>query len=914
MVKKQDEKNAADADVTKAQSALDDANAKLDAAKKDAENNAEAISNAQTQLDAANKALSDAQAKQETATGTLTDATSAEKAASDAYTKAQDALATAQSKADEAKAAADAAQQAYDAALAGHGTHSTPFDETDAGKAAAQAVTDAQTAVDQANSTLASAKNTLDAANAALAKALAGTDVTQAMIDAIDSDDTLANSSYGFFEWLNNIAGDSNKNALALKFLTDSSWTGNETRNGSTVGTFLSYTHIGQEDDATSLTNLGNAIKLVAASNQYRANDNILTGRQPLKVSTLLMALAEINANWNGRDSSQASGHANQTGENTTLTAYGENQAAIGSTGKFYSQWTEYGYDASDGDDYGTDDGTVDWDTPYDAWYLGERYNYIHQNVLKDTNDTTKYHAFNNGVTGHYLNLMGWVHGGITGVAVSQYYDGTWYHSNAMQEFSFETAKVYNPNDPTGSGTVSGADLGVYDVDEFQKLYDQYVAALAARTATKQAQADVDTAQKAYDAANTAAQDAQSKLIAAQSAYDAAKSEYDSAIAAQNIDTAKAKLDAANDALATAQSELTAAQSDAATAKDALDKADATLTAAQQAKDAADAVVTSKQADVDAANAKLASIKGGTEVADAQKEVDSAQAALADAKKAASNADDALKAAQKTAEDAKAQLEDAQAKLAEANAKAADAKQKALLADANWQAAESAYQDLKSRVDARDSAKSALDQAEAALKQAEADLAAARAALPDLQTQAKQYEDVANIIAQLPNSDEYLANPELLLDRSDTLQEYGKTEGLTDATKSSIERFCKLLNDAYALATEAKSLEPTIAQDQKTADDADAALASARADYDLSNQIYKQLAMSGKYGHTSTAANKAAQTPGKNLVPASVSTPKHMAAQSSLPKTGDSSMPFLPFGVAGAFAVLMGARQRRRED
>ncbi|MCH4082199.1 MAG: hypothetical protein LKE92_08815 [Atopobiaceae bacterium] len=53
------------------------------------------------------------------------------------------------------------------------------------------------------------------------------------MIDAIDSNETLANSSYGFFEWLNSIDGtNKEKNALALKYLTDASWTGTEIRDG----------------------------------------------------------------------------------------------------------------------------------------------------------------------------------------------------------------------------------------------------------------------------------------------------------------------------------------------------------------------------------------------------------------------------------------------------------------------------------------------------------------------------------------------------------------------------------------------------------------------------------------------------------------------------------------------------------
>ena len=474
-------------------------------------------------------------------------------------------------------------------------------------------------------------------------------------------------------------------------------------------------------------------------------------------------------------------------------------------------------------------------------------------------------------------------------------------------------------------GSVYGATAServLYTTDELRAKLKEFItlasqtgadAIVKAQQAVTDAQAAVEAAKSALATATDNVTTKQAAVTSAQNAYDAAKQSYQSDAAAK-VATAQKALDSANSAKSDADAAVTAAQAALSTARSALATKNAELASAKQAKNAADATVTERQADVEAATKKLESIKGGTEVADAQKEVDSAQAALADAKKAASNADEALETAQKTAADAKAQLEDAEDKLASANAAAADAKQKALLANESRQAAESAYQDLRSRVGARDTAKSALDQAEAALKKAEADLAAARAALPGLRTQAKQYEDVANIIARLPSSDAYLEDPQVLLDAADALREHGKTEGLTDATKASIGRFCKLLNDAYALATEAKNLGPTIARDQKAADDADAALASARADFDLGNQIYRHLAMSGKYGHTSAAASKAARTPGKALVPASVSTPKHMAAQSSLPKTGDPSMPFLPFGLAGAFAALMGARQRRRED
>lgn len=798
-------KAAADATVSTAETQVNTAKAAYDDA---------VIAETQDRLDAAKEKLSDAKQRQSDADGTLAKASDAQKSAADAYAAAEDALATAKSKAAEAKAAADAAQKAYDDAVNGATTPSVPFDETEAGKAATQAVTDAKARVNEANATLADAKATLDAANATLAKGLEGTGVTQAMIDAIDQDETLANSSYGFFKWLGSMSGDSNKNALALKFLTDAAWTGKETRNGSEVGTFLSYTHIGQEDDATSLKNLGDAIKLIAAGNQYRANDDNFNV-QPLKVSTLLMALAEINANWNGRDSAQQSAHAINVGERNRLSAYGENQAAIGSTWKDNAGWSELGYDASDGDDYGTNNGKVDWDTPYDAWYLGERYNWIHKNVLKDTSDTTKYHAFNSGVTGHYTNLMGWSKGGVTGLAVSEYGDGTWYHSNAMQEFSYENARVSDAN----GNEVSNADMGVYDVAEFQRLYDQYVKALAARKGVISAKSDVAKAQQAYDDADASAKSAQSALDTAQKAYDDAKTAYGETASHADIDGAKATLDAANAALAKANDAVTSAQDTADKAQEASTQANAALTKAQAEKDAADDAVTKATAELAQAQSDYDAARQGTSSSEtpvqrAQAAVDEARKALDDANAKLAEAKEAYDAAKTASEAATSKHADAQARLDKAKKALAEATDKAKASSEEYAKANAEAERIGGLLKAKDEAAAALDVANAKLAEskrkaqdASDKLDKARRAYDEAAEKARDSAAAYDAIKDYTVDDVMAGKPGLpdsvVTAVKDAMQRNEEAQGRLDEARKAYEKALDDANDANAAYNDA---------------------------------------------------------------------------------------------------------------
>ncbi|MCI1345054.1 MAG: LPXTG cell wall anchor domain-containing protein [Atopobiaceae bacterium] len=684
------------------------------------------------------------------------------------------------------------------------------------------------------------------------------------------------------------------------------------------VGTFLQYTHIGQDHDATSLDNLADAIKLIKASNLYRANDTYYKGEKPgtLKVSTLLMALTEINANWNGRDSNQTSGHAVNTGEQNGLGAYGENQSMHGSVGS-YPRWRNFDYDASDGDDYGTNAGKTDWDTPFDGWYLEERYNYI----------------TNNGqTTGHYTGLMGWGNTGVTGFALSEYKGSGWYYQNAMQEFSYSNETVTGPD-----GEAYRDALGIYDVDEFENLYNLYVKALSQKTASDKAaaaQTAFDAAQKtktekqaAYDIAakkltdaQTAVKDAQSKADKAQAAYDAATSGQE--VLMKQLQDAQTDLAAKQNALKTAKQNQTDAATKLADAGVAKKTADEAKKAADEALAAAKTDAAAKKAAADTADRAAADAVAKADVAKkaadaaeavyekalagketAQKDLDEANKALKDALDAYAQAQDALSQAKdelgqkKSAADASAaKAEDAAKTLADANA----AKDKA----------DSDYAALAAQKAAADAAQQKAED----LKKEAADLAAKTEELSakqaDLEKQAEQYRQVADILSKIPEPASYLKDPSLLAAVKDELENYNSTMGLTDATKAAIADYDQRLADAIALAEEANKLDGTIAEDQQTVSDTDAKLAQAKDALDEAN---RSAAIDDAIDYEMNAGTGAG-TVKQTAVSATAYAPKHMA-ESALPNTGDTQNPALPLGLAGAglLAAFAGLRRRREK-
>ena len=128
------------------------------------------------------------------------------------------------------------------------------------------------------SSTYDQAKAAYDAAVTAKNNADASVTNAQAAVDAAQTayNDAATANSYTFFKWLG-------ATTVAECMKTDRG---------------AEYTHIGNEDDATSITNLKQALKYLEQCNQIRESENL----SDLRVATDMMAEAEACANWSSVD------------------------------------------------------------------------------------------------------------------------------------------------------------------------------------------------------------------------------------------------------------------------------------------------------------------------------------------------------------------------------------------------------------------------------------------------------------------------------------------------------------------------------------------------------------------------------------------------------------------------------------
>lgn len=193
---------------------------------------------------------------------------------------------------------------------------------------------------------------------------LPGNNVQAAAIDGLTAQEK--NSSYGFFLWLSeNAPTDADKEdakiaAQILKNNIESKYNSSVFNNGNisastpsnvTYDMLLAQTSIGAENDATSLDALKESINFVSLGNEYRAGESLA----PLKISSGLMAMAELDANY----------QPTNWGHPLVFNAL-ENLAY-----------------------YGTSARVINYD-PYQGWYVNEKENF-------DSN--------NGGQTGHYKTL-----------------------------------------------------------------------------------------------------------------------------------------------------------------------------------------------------------------------------------------------------------------------------------------------------------------------------------------------------------------------------------------------------------------------------------------------------------------------------------------------------------------------------
>ena len=586
------------------------------------------------------------------------------------------------------------------------------------------------------------------------------------------------------------------------------------------------------------------------------------------------MALGEINANYSYVDTDN---HAKRLGERPYYEYFNKN----------LEQVLEREIDAGENlTGYGLYDPDKNPYEPFQYWYDDEE---------------------KAGGGGHYYNIRDKRYGTTGfGCSTTGYARGMYV---ATQEF-----------DGGYAHGASDSERVLYTTDELRAKLKEFIALTSqtgadavakAQQAVSDAQAAVDSAKSALTTVTANVATKQAAVTAAQNSYDAAKQSYQSDATAK-VAAAQQKLNSAEAAKSDADAAVTAAQTAISTARSTLAAKNAELASAKQAKNAADATVAARQADVDTAKAKLASIKGGTAVTDAQEAADAAEKALADAKQKASEAANALATAKDAAAKAQSAYDTAVSKLTDANAAAEKARRSAQSSAARSQAAYGRYAALKGLTDEREDAARGVARAEAALRRAQDALEAALRALPGLSEQARQFADVAGIVSKLPQKDAYLADPALLMERADALLAYSQGDGLTAATKEAAGRYRTLLLDAYECATDARGLEPRIETDRRAADAADAAdaaLLEARVRYEADRLIAE------RPSKAAGARRDVARPEGPAVVAASVraSAPRHLA-QGVVPGTGDVTLPFLPFGVAGALAALAGAVLRRRME
>ena len=562
-------------------------------------------------------------------------------------------------------------------------------------------------------------------------------------------------------------------NETAVKLLTDSKYTGTDV-NGHT---FLSYTDLSNSEDATSLKNFARALNYIDECNKIRTDR---VGVQALKVDLILMALAEINANYSYVDTNN---HAARLGEHPYYDYYNENMKEITQRNISASEnLAGYGY-------YDINSNTYE---PFQYWYDDEEQaggGGHYSNIRNKTQHTT---GFGCNTTGKAKGMY---------VAV-QNFSGLVYGATASEKVLYTTDELRTK------------------LKEFIALASQTSADTIAKAqqAVTDAQAAVDSAKSALATATSNVTTKQAAVTAAQNAYDTAKQSYQSD-ATTKVANAQKNLDTANAAKAQADTDVTAAQTALSTARSTLATKNADLAQAKQAKQSADDTVTARQADVNAAKDKLASIKGGMDVTDAQKAVDTAEQALADAKQKASEAADALAIAKDAAAEAQSAYDAALTNLADANAVAEKAKKSAADASARLQDAYGAYASLKQLADARDNAQKALDAANATYETAKQNLVKAQQTSKDAQANADALAEKAAESAAA-----YDALRGLTVD--------GILDGSVTAPKDVVD-------EVLALAKQRADAEARVADTRKALDAAEEAYGTASAAYGKALDAYQ---------------------------------------------------------------------------
>lgn len=544
------EKQKADKEAAETEQAVSEAEKKLDGALENAGVDKNAYEEVQQQLDAKKDALDKAESEDASAEAEYNEKKTAAEEAAAEEEKLQSAFETAKKENQAAEEEVSvsqkeqaAAQKAYDDAL-------------------------------KENAGAASAKQELDNAQAALNAA----------------QEQAAKGSLGFFQYLAGEGSQSAKEAVTILTSKDKSEVkglGNENIwTAESWEKFISYTKIGDGNDATSLENMRRAIAFIRECNELRMADGNFPGLNALVVNDAMMAIAQLNANW-------ATYNADGTfNSHSKVFNAGENLA-----------W--YYLDVPGMSD------------PFKGWYYEEKEIFDNKTA---------------GVTGHYENIVNGSYSA-TGFGVNLSEKSGDIRLNCSQEFSSDSLMNYYAYGQSYSVDEYEARFMSYYNSVMKTLSDAKTAYNAAKAAYDKAvaagggaaggsQADISAKKAQLDKATARLEAAKAdagakleRLNAAQTAYDAgvqkrkaAQAEFEQsrvnfensrmdlqqkqeaygALRKEIEDNYGSEVLEASGSLAQARSAHARASESQAAAQDGLLKAQAKLAAAVEAKEAAD--------------------------------------------------------------------------------------------------------------------------------------------------------------------------------------------------------------------------------------------------------------------------------------------------------------------------------------
>lgn len=234
-----------------------------------------------------------------------------------------------------------------------------------------------------------------------------------------------------------------------------------------TDNTFASYTHLGEEGDATSLDNVEFAVNLIKLGNDLRMNapDRVEGSNAKLKISLNLMALAEVNANWSARtntiEHADKYGQANSWAENAAWGSLSDTELASSS----YNGWYTYEKKVYD--------------------YLQQKgisYNSIRNDDAKKIEIAEELGLPSAGFVqiGHYTSLM--EKPSDTNPTPYKYYYTGMGHSTLMPVYGTSDVQGFHRDfdvENFSDGSVAVPKGMIYTVEEFEAKLNEYKAVLA---------------------------------------------------------------------------------------------------------------------------------------------------------------------------------------------------------------------------------------------------------------------------------------------------------------------------------------------------------------------------------------------------------------------------------------------------